>query len=59
MLSKAESTLLKFGLRLQEIATAYGLAMTVVILASPSEYGQVVIRPGRRGQCRPPYIPIF
>ena len=42
---------------MQEIATAYGLAMTVVILASPSEYGQVVIQPGRRGQCRPPYIP--
>ena len=49
--------MLKFGLRLQEIATAYGLAMTVVILAGPSEYGQVVIQPGRRGQCRPPYIP--
>ena len=42
---------------MQEIATAYGLAMTVVILAAPSEYGQVVIQPGRRGQCRPPYIP--
>ena len=49
--------MLKFGLRLLEIATAYGLAMTVMILAGPSEYGQVVIQPGRRGQCRPPYIP--
>ena len=56
---QSPGTLLIFGLRLQEIATAYGLAMTVVILADPSEYGQVVIQPGRRGQCRPPYIPIF
>ena len=43
------------GTAYQEIATAYGLAMTWWSAAGASVFAWAIVRDGRRGQCRPPY----